>query len=48
MRIDVADVTGTAAHRILTDAVAPRPVAWVAPADPPHLTAIRDTAGPVR
>jgi flavin reductase (DIM6/NTAB) family NADH-FMN oxidoreductase RutF len=34
MRIDVADLTGTAAYRILTDAVVPRPVAWVSTLGP--------------
>ena len=29
MRIDVADLRGPAAYRILTDTVVPRPVAWV-------------------
>lgn len=34
MRIDVADLSGPAAYRILTDAVVPRPVAWVSTLDP--------------
>ncbi len=34
MRIDVADLTDTAAYRILTDAVVPRPVAWVSTLGP--------------
>jgi flavin reductase (DIM6/NTAB) family NADH-FMN oxidoreductase RutF len=34
MRIDVADLTGTEAYRLLTDAVVPRPVAWVSTLGP--------------
>ncbi len=34
MRIDVADLTSTAAYRILTDSVVPRPVAWVSTLGP--------------
>ena len=34
MRIDVADLSGTAAYRILTDTVVPRPVAWVSTLSP--------------
>jgi flavin reductase (DIM6/NTAB) family NADH-FMN oxidoreductase RutF len=34
MRIDVADLTDTAAYRILTDSVVPRPVAWVSTLGP--------------
>lgn len=34
MRIDVADLTNTAAYRILTDSVVPRPVAWVSTLGP--------------
>ena len=34
MRIDVADLTDTAAYRILTDTVVPRPVAWVSTLGP--------------
>ena len=34
MRIDVADLTDTAAYRLLTDSVVPRPVAWVSTLGP--------------